>query len=49
MANITIYLKDGTSNSVQAIDLSYWINQGWNTSKPNTDTGNTDTISTKVA
>jgi hypothetical protein len=32
--NITIYWKDGTANVVPEFDLSYWLNQGWSTTKP---------------
>lgn len=36
MANVTIYWKDGTSNSVPDFELSYWKGQGWSTTKPST-------------
>lgn len=38
MANVTVYWKDGSSNSVPDFDLSYWQSQGWSTTKPSSNT-----------
>src|SRR5574343_1302334 len=43
MANVTIYYKNGTSNSVPSADLSYWLSQGWSQTKPSTSTTSTPT------
>lgn len=38
MANVTIYWKDGTQNSVPDFDLGYWKGQGWSTTNPKATT-----------